>query len=57
MTLDDYLSEISKRSNRFGSQLLKLMDTYGVNYLALITYEQAKEFYENMVRENIDDSI
>ena len=54
---DDYLSEISKRSNRFGSQLNKLMDFCGVNCLADVSYDMAKMFYEKLVRENIDDSI
>ena len=57
MTADDYLSEISKRSNKFGSQLNKLMDFCGVNCLADVSYDMAKMFYEKMVRENIDDSI
>ena len=46
MTIDDYLSEISKRSNRFGSQLNKLMDFCGVNCLADVSYDMAKMFYE-----------
>ena len=57
LTTDDYLSEISKRSNKFGSQLNKLMDFCGVNCLADVSYDMAKMFYEKMVRENIDDSI
>ena len=57
MTTDDYLSEISKRSDRFGSQLNKLMDCCGVNCLVDVSYDMAKMFYEKMVRENIDDSI
>ena len=57
MTIDDYLSEISKRSNRFGSKLNKLMDFCGVNWLVDVTYDMAKMFYEKLVRENIDDSI
>lgn len=57
LTTDDYLSEISKRSNRFGSQLNKLMDFYGANCLADVSYDMAKMFYEKLVRENIDDSI
>lgn len=57
MTIDDYLSEISKRSNKFGSQLNKLMDFCGVNCLVDVTYDMAKMFYEKLVRENIDDSI
>ena len=57
LTTDDYLSEISKRSNKFGSQLNKLMDFCGVNCLADVSYDMAKMFYEKLVRENIDDSI
>lgn len=57
MTTDDYLSKISKRSDRFGSQLNKLMDFCGVDCLVDVSYNMAKMFYEKMVRENIDDSI
>ena len=57
MTIDDYWSEISKRSNKFGSQLNKLMDFCGVNCLVDVSYDTAKMFYEKLVRENIDDSI
>ncbi len=57
MTTDDYLSKISKRSDRFGSQLNKLMDFCGVDCLVDVSYDMAKMFYEKMVRENIDDSI
>ena len=46
LTTDDYLSEISKQSNRFGSQLNKLMDFCGVNCLVDVTYDMAKMFYE-----------
>lgn len=56
MTVDDYLLKISNRSNKFGSQLLKLMDEYNVIRLKDIEYNQAKDFYEKLVRENIDDS-
>lgn len=56
MTVDDYISKISERSNRFGSQLLKLMNENNVTCLREITFEQAKTFYEKMVRDNIDDS-
>lgn len=57
MTTDDYLFKISKRSDRFGSQLNKLMDFCGVDCLVDVSYDMAKMFYEKMVRENIDDSI
>lgn len=57
MTTDDYLSKISKRSDRFGSQLNKLMDFCGVDCLVDVSYDMAKMFYEKIVRENIDDSI
>lgn len=56
MTVDDYLSKISERSNRFGSQLLRLMEENNANCLKVITLEQAKTFYEDMVRRDIDDS-
>lgn len=56
MTVDDYLSMISDRSNKFGSQLLKLMKENNVTCLREITLEQAKTYYEKIVRDNIDDS-
>ena len=51
--MDDYLSEISKRSDK----LNKLIDFCVVNFLADVSYDMAKMFYEKLVRENIDDYI
>lgn len=57
MTVEDYLIKISKRSDRYGSQLLRLMEEVNVDCLLEITLEQAKDFYEKMVEQNIDDSV
>lgn len=57
MTVEDYLTKISKRSDRYGSQLLRLMEEVNVDCLLEITLEQAKDFYEKMVEQNIDDSV
>ena len=56
MTREEYLSVISNRSDRFGSQLLKLLDYYNADCLIEITYDQAKDFYEELVANGIDDS-
>lgn len=42
-----YINEISKRSSRYGDLLLELMSWAGTTNLMDVTYEQAKEFYEN----------
>ena len=43
-----YIKEISKLSNKQGNLLIDLMDRYKVNNLIQITYEQAKECYEEI---------
>ena len=40
---DWYLTEISRRSTKFGSRLSEMMDKYNVICLADITLDQAKE--------------
>lgn len=50
---DYYLSEISKMSNKFGDKLMSLMNTYNKSKLIDITVEEAKEFYENLIKQNI----
>lgn len=42
----DYISLISKCSNRYGDKLLELLDWCGVTGLYQVTQEKAKKFYE-----------
>ena len=53
---DWYLTEISRRSTRFGSRLAEMMNKYDVSCLRDITFEQAKEYYDYLIANNIDDS-
>lgn len=53
---DYYLSAISKRSNKFGSQLQNLMTECSVDKLSDVTCEQAKKFYRKLVDNKVDDS-
>lgn len=46
---DYYISEISKMSNRFGDKLANMMKRYGKTNLREITYEEAKEFYGELI--------
>ena len=48
-TTDDYLTEISRMSNRYSDKLMDLMNTYNKPNLASITYDEAKEFYEKLI--------
>ena len=52
---DWYLTEISRRSTKFGSRLSEMMDKYNVICLRDITLDQAKEFYDYLIANNIDD--
>lgn len=49
-TIDDYLTEINRASNRYGDKLMALMITYNKPNLASITYEEAKDFYEKNIK-------
>lgn len=51
-----FISEISKRSSKYGSQLMRLMERNNANSLIEITIEQAKEFYKELIDKDIDDS-
>ena len=53
---DWYLTETSRRSTKFGSRLSEMMDKYNVICLADITLDQAKEYYDYLVANNIDDN-
>lgn len=50
-----YLTEISRRSTKFGSRLAEMMDRYNALCLRDITLDQAKEFYDYLIANNIDD--
>ena len=54
---DWYLTEISRRSTKFGSRLKEMLDRYGARNLSNITLEQAKEYYDYLIANNIDDSF
>lgn len=53
---DWYLTEISRRSTKFGSRLGEMMNRYDVTCLKDITLDQAKEYYDYLVANNIDDN-
>lgn len=48
-----YIEILSKMSNRSGDKLLGLMNSYNKNNLNDITYEEAKEYYEELMEENL----
>lgn len=52
--VDYYLSEISNRSNRFGDKLLDLMNKFDKNCLKDITLDEAKTYYEELVKNEND---
>ena len=47
----EYIKIISNYSNRYGDKLLELLDINGKTNLQEITFEEAKEFYENLIIE------
>lgn len=47
----DYIKLISERDNRYGYLLLKMMDGYNKGNLQEITYNEAKTFYEEIVKD------
>lgn len=51
-----YISQISERSSKYGSQLIEMMEYYDVMSLSEITLEQVKEFYKMLIDKDIDDS-
>ena len=54
---DWYLTEISRRSTKFGSRLGEMLDRYGASSLSNITLDQAKECYDYLIANNINDNI
>lgn len=48
----DYIKKISAKSSRYGDKLLELMDKYDKPNLKKITFEEAKEFWEELEKEN-----
>lgn len=54
---DWYLTEISRRSTKFGSRLCEMMDKYNVKCLRDVTLEQAKEYCDWLIANNINDSM
>ena len=54
---DWYLTEISRRSTKFGSRLSEMLNKYNAFYLRDITLDQAKEYYEYLIANNIDGSF
>lgn len=55
MTTDYYLSEIDRRSNRFGDKLKLLLKRTNKPFLFMVTYDEAKAFYEELVRKENDN--
>ena len=51
MSKDDYIAMISAKSNRYGDKLLELMKKYNKLSLKEITFEEAKEFWEELENE------
>lgn len=45
-----YISLISKASDRYGNQLIALMEYYKAPNLQKISEEQAKEYYEKYIK-------
>ena len=45
----EYIKIISNYSNRYGDKLLELLDINEKTNLQEITFEEAKEFYENLI--------
>lgn len=48
MTKDYYIGLISNLSDRYGDQLLLLIDEYGCCNLQQLTLEQVKSYYERI---------
>lgn len=53
MNKSDYIQAISKASNHYGDKLVELMDRNGVYNLPSITEEQARDFYCEMIQEEL----
>lgn len=44
----DYISLISRFSDNYGNELINMMETYNKSNLRQITFEEAKEYYEEL---------
>ena len=44
----NYIEKISTKSDKYGDKLVELMDKHNAINLQEITYEQAKEFWEEL---------
>ena len=44
----DYINLISQLSDKYGNELINMMDYYNKRSLMEITYEEAKEYYEKL---------
>lgn len=44
----DYIQMISKLSDRYGSELINMMEKYKKQNLCEITFDEAKEYYEKL---------
>ena len=52
MSKDYYTQLISLLSDRYGSELVEMLDRYNKHGLNEITEEEAKEYYETLIAEN-----
>lgn len=46
MSKDEMVKEISRKSNRYGNLLIKMLDKYNVDGLVELSEEQVRKFYE-----------
>ena len=49
-----YIRLVSKVSDAYGSELVKMMDKYEKDNLLQITLEEAKEYYEKLKKINME---
>ena len=52
----NYIEKISAVSDKYGDKLVELMDKYNKNNLRDITLDEAKEFWEELENETIQNS-
>lgn len=48
----DYIKLISNASDKYGYLIIEMLNKYGAQNTREITEEQAKEFYETVVKRN-----
>lgn len=51
MTKLEYIRAISSMSNRRGDKLVAMMDKYNRRCLDDVTYDEAKEYYEELLEQ------